>query len=69
MSAEDELDRLVAAHKAAAQQLQSEVGKVAEMLSAFRDQLVARHFTTAAAEDLVLEWYIRILDGSPSDDD
>ena len=69
MSAEDELQKLIASQAAAAEQLQSEIGKVAETLAALRTQLIVRGFTTDGAEDLVLEWFVQLLQGSSGDDD
>ena len=69
MSIEDEFTRMLGAQAAASDQLRSEMANVAALLGLFRAQLIANNFSTAGAEDLTLEWYVRLLDGSGSSDD
>lgn len=69
MSVEDEFARLLAAQAAASDQLRSEIGKTAETLATFRTQLIVNGFSTNGAEDMTLEWFIKLLDAPRDDDD
>lgn len=65
---DDEFKRLLGAHAAATDQMQSSISTVAELLGQFRSVLLAQGFTTTGAEDLAREWFVTMLDAPAGDE-